>query len=215
MSHSEKLGTWAVIDIETTGVDPSYDQIIDVGFLQFKGLKCINRFSSLVHFDGELSSFIQKLTGIKKEMLLKAPPFKEVEVDLSELEGNFLIAHNSDFEMGFLKKSFDRFNQKSSSESGRETFVDSLYFLAILFPEYSSLKLDFFIREWGIRSEEVHRGFEDALDLLKVILTAAYLTKTDRHFFPFLSMQIQEKKLQDFFLFHFLFLSTSELKACG
>ena len=74
-----RLGKWAVLDIETTGADPVYDQVIDLGFLEFDGLKLVRKYSSLVYFEGELSSFIQKLTGITSKMLHKAPSFKEVE----------------------------------------------------------------------------------------------------------------------------------------
>ena len=127
MDH--RLGKWAVIDTETTGADANYDQVIDLGFLEFEGTKLIKKYSSLVNFEGELSSFIQKLTGINSKMLKKAPSFKSVEGELQELYGHKLIAHNSDFEAGFLQKSFDKIEDGST----REEFVDSLYFLAILF----------------------------------------------------------------------------------
>ena len=46
----EKLGKWALIDIETSGVNPEEDSIIDVGFLQFEGTKLVKKYSSLVRF---------------------------------------------------------------------------------------------------------------------------------------------------------------------
>ena len=59
------LGKWAVIDIETTGIDPMFDQVIDLGFLQFEGTKLIRKYSSLVKTDVKLSKFIQKLSRFK------------------------------------------------------------------------------------------------------------------------------------------------------
>ena len=47
------LGHWAVIDIETTGVDPSYDDIIDLGFLQFEGTKLVKIYTSLVRTENK------------------------------------------------------------------------------------------------------------------------------------------------------------------
>jgi len=44
------LGKWAILDIETTGLDSSYDKIIDVGFLQFDGTQLVKKYSSLVQF---------------------------------------------------------------------------------------------------------------------------------------------------------------------
>ncbi len=82
------LGRWAVIDIETTGIDPNYDAIIDLGFLQFEGTKLIKSYSSLVRTDIKLSQFIQKLTGIKQKDVEKAPHWSKVEPELLELAGH-------------------------------------------------------------------------------------------------------------------------------
>lgn len=209
MSNNHRLGKWAVIDIETTGADLSYDQVIDLGFLYFEGTKLIQKYSKLVQFDGELSSFIQKLTGITPKMLKHAPTWKEVEGDMQELYGLKLIAHNSDFEAGFLKKSFDKIDDGSP----REEFCDTLLFLGMLFPEYSSLKLENFIQDWGIADTETHRGYEDSVDLLKVILVASALTKKDKAFYQFLKLQLLEKKIlsEEFYLMQFLHLELDEL----
>ena len=85
MTTTTLLGQWAVIDIETTGADPSSDQVIDVGFLQFEGIKLVREYRSLVRFEGQLSHFIQKLTGINSSMLKKAPRWEEVENEIQSL----------------------------------------------------------------------------------------------------------------------------------
>jgi ATP-dependent DNA helicase DinG len=207
MSH--RLGKWAVIDIETSGADPSYDQVIDVGFLLFEGVTLVQKYTSLAQYPGELSSFIQKLTGITPKMLSKAPTYREVEKDIQELFGVKLIAHNSDFEQGFLKRSFDKIDDGSQ----REEFCDTMLFLGILFPEYSSLKLEHFIQDWKIAETETHRGYEDSLDLLKVILVATKMTRLDKSFYQFIKLQLLEKKVlaDEFWLMQFLHLSDDEL----
>lgn len=174
MNH--RLSRWAVIDVETTGADASYDQVIDLGFLLFEGTKLVQKYSSLVQYPGELSSFIQKLTGITPKMLGHAPTWREVEKELQELYGVKLIAHNSDFEQGFLKRSFDKIDDGTP----REEYCDTMLFLGLLFPEYSSLKLEHFIQDWKIAETETHRGYEDSLDLLKVVLVASKLTRLDK-----------------------------------
>lgn len=207
MSH--RLGKWAVIDIETSGADPSFDQVIDVGFLLFDGVTLVKKFTSLVQFPGELSNFIQKLTGINNKMLAHAPTWREVEKEVQELYGIKLVAHNADFEESFLKRSFDKIDDGSA----REEYCDTLLFLGLLFPEYSSLKLEHFIQDFGIAEAEIHRGFEDARDLLKVILTATAFTKLDKSFYQFIKLQLLEKKLDQFWLAQFLHLSDEEIQA--
>ena len=165
------LGKWAVVDIETTGVDPHRDDIIDVGFLLFDGCRLVKTYSSLVQSHSGVSHFIQKLTGITSEMVQKAPPWKETEVVLGELEGCDLLAHNAHFEKSFLKK----YCHECFDESSKTKFHDSLLFLGLLFPERSSLSLETFIIDFKIRESESHRGYQDSLDLLKVLLVACSL----------------------------------------
>ena len=102
------LGNWAVIDLETSGVNPNDDSIIDVGFLQFEGTKLVRKYNSLVRFPmsplhhDNYSQFIQKLTGITPKMLKSAPLWEEVLPEVQTLVDHHLLAHNSDFEESFL-----------------------------------------------------------------------------------------------------------------
>lgn len=210
---SKNLGKWAVIDIETTGIDPGSDSIIDLGYLQFEGTKLIKKFSSLVRYNtadsGDLSQFIQKLTGITPAMLKKAPRWEDVEPDLLELEGHTLLAHNASFEEKFLKKYFEKNNYRG--ESSETVFSDSLYFLAILFPEKTTLALEHFIMEFSLREKEDHRGFSDALDLLKVVLVAGFVSYQEKEKRFLLLSLIDKYKLDDFWYFKLFSLSLDEL----
>lgn len=207
MNHST-LGQWAVIDIETTGADAAHDQVIDVGFLQFDGTKLIREYRSLVRFDGVLSNFIQKLTGIHSEMLKRAPRWEEVEVEIQSLHGHYLLAHNSDFEESFLARSFRKIDGKSSE---KESYQDSILYLSLLFPQFSSLKLERFIVDFGLASGEIHRGFEDSLDLLKVILVATALVKDDREFCDNLKASFAKYQFSNFWYQNFFELTKSSL----
>jgi ATP-dependent DNA helicase DinG len=170
------LGSWAVIDIETTGVHPSNDEIIDLGYLQFEGTRLVRKFSSLVRPQHPVSSFITKLTGITNEHLSKAPLWETVEPELLMLEGHSLLAHNASFEEGFLKRYFDRLPMGEQ----RESYQDSMLFLGLLFPESGTLNLEHFLNFLGIAEKEEHRGLADSRDLLKVLLLATFLTHRDR-----------------------------------
>jgi len=207
------LGNWAVIDIETTGIDALNDSIIDIGFLQFEGTNLVKKYSSLVQFEGELSYFIQKLTGLNSKMLKKAPAWKQVENDVQELYGHYLLAHNADFEKSFLEKSFAKIEKGNGPmfEGEREKYEDSLFFLSLLFPHQGSLKLDNFIREWKIREKEEHRGFSDSLDLLKVMMVATALVIKDRELYFNVQAILKENKLEDLWLFKWLQLSLNDL----
>lgn len=205
------LGLWSVIDIETTGINPATDEIIDLGFLQFEGTKLIRSYSSLVRCENPISSFITKLTGITNDLLKKAPLWTQVEIDLFSLEGHALLAHNSTFEENFLKRYFDRLPQTGGR---RESFNDSMFYLALLFPEASALNLEYFINLLGIADKEEHRGLADSRDLLKTILAATYLSHLDRELRMKLS-EVFETLPQEFWYKKFFALSSKELTEIG
>ena len=208
-----KLGKWAVIDIETNGLDPLNDSIIDVGFLEFDGTKLIREYSSLVKFPqtrdrhDNLSHFIQKLTGINKKMLKNAPTWTDVQNEVQELYGHSLIAHNSDFEKSFLGSSFDKIDDGSK----REEFIDSMNYLALLHPEKSSLKLEGYILDFELAEKEKHRGFQDSLDLLKVMLISTYMCRLDSNKYSQLSLMFEKYELTNYWFYNFFNLSIDEL----
>jgi ATP-dependent DNA helicase DinG len=201
------LGSWSVIDIETTGINPATDEIIDLGFYQFEGTKLVRKFSSLVRSENPISNFISKLTGISNEQVAKAPAWNLVEIDLLSLEGHALLAHNAAFEQSFLKRYFDRLPQSVS----RESYQDSIFYLALLFPEASSLNLEYFITLLGISQKEEHRGLADSRDLLKTLLLATFLTHKDREFRMKL-MDVFQSFPDDFWYRHFFMLELNELE---
>lgn len=190
------LGRWAVIDIETTGIDANYDQIIDLGFLQFDGLKLIKKYSSLVRTEVKLSQFIQKLTGIKQNQIKDAPLWTKVEPELLELEGHHLLAHNANFEELFLQKYFDSLG----SDREEESFQDSMHFLALLFPERSRLNLESFLIDLGLSDKEAHRGLSDSIDLLKVVLLASFMAQKDAELYAFVSNLIADFSSEEMWL---------------
>lgn len=202
------LGKWAVLDIETTGADPLEDQIIDIGFLQFDGLQLVRKYQSLVKTDKNLSYFIQKLTGINHQMLLRAPLWEEICPELQDLYGHKILAHNSDFEKSFTQKYFDRIDDGTS----REEFVDSLLFLGTLFPQRSTLNLEGFIQDFKIASKETHRGFQDALDLLKVMLASIFHLQHHKKWFHACKNSFDRNQLNDHWFYHFLNLTTEDLE---
>ncbi len=202
------LGRWTIIDIETTGVDPYNDDIIDVGFLSFEGTTLVKKYSSVVRPEYPPSYFIQKLTGLTEDILKKAPLWESVEPEVTELFGQPLIAHNAEFEKSFLAPFFDEVDDGS----GRESYEDSMPFLALLFPYKQSFKLENFIVDWGIAEGEVHRGLEDSIDLLKVLLTAIRVVKSDREYSQTLMALFHKYDLKKYWYYELFNLFDDELE---
>ena len=66
---------YSVIDIETTGLNPGYDTIIELAAIKVRDNIIVDKFSSLVNPNIKISSFITSLTGITNEMLQYAHLF--------------------------------------------------------------------------------------------------------------------------------------------
>jgi ATP-dependent DNA helicase DinG len=161
----------------------------------------------LVRSEVTLSQFIQKLTGIKQSMVSKAPVWSKVEPDLMELEGHDLLAHNAGFEQKFLQKYFDKNDQGEQ----RESYQDSIFYLALLFPERSKLNLETFMIDLGIADKEEHRGLADSIALLQVLLVATYVAHQDIEMMIMLKKQMSEFYSEEFWYRNFFELEDDEL----
>lgn len=100
--------TFAVIDLETSGGSPRLGAgITEIGVVKVRGGVVLGTFQSFIDPGHVLPPFITQLTGITDEMLLSAPFIDEVLPTLFEFLGSpdetVLVAHNSPFDMSFLK----------------------------------------------------------------------------------------------------------------
>jgi DNA polymerase-3 subunit epsilon len=149
---------YCVIDIETNGSKPETAQVIEVGAVMLQDGKVIDRFESFVEC-AFLPEYITKITGIIPEDLVNAPSRVEVLTKLRVfLDDAVFVAHNANFDYGFLNHSFDRFglgsigNQKLCSiDLARRTIKSERYGLAYL---SDSLELGDHVH---------HRAFSDAM----------------------------------------------------
>ncbi len=155
---------FCVIDIETNGSKPQTAQVIEVGAVMMKNGEIIDRFESFVEC-AFLPEYITKITGITPEDLIGAPTRLSVLTKLRLfMEDAIFVAHNANFDYGFLNHSFDRFglgsigNQKLCSiDLARRTIESERYGLAYL-NESLSLGVDVH-----------HRAYSDALTTSKLL----------------------------------------------
>ncbi|EGQ1621714.1 ATP-dependent helicase, partial [Staphylococcus pseudintermedius] len=98
---------YAVVDLETTGNQADYDEIIQIGITFVRNNQIIDHYHSMIKTDLTIPTFIQALTSIEEEMLNQAPYFKEVAHKIySKIKDCIFVAHNVNFDLNFLKRSF-------------------------------------------------------------------------------------------------------------
>ncbi|TAE31673.1 MAG: DEAD/DEAH box helicase [Candidatus Kapaibacterium sp.] len=157
-----RLGEFVALDFETTGLNPKEDMIIEVGAVRYRAGQEVERFSTLVNPERKLSLEIAQLTGIQPEELKSAPNLTSMANKLYAFLGDSpIMAHNADFERKFLQSLF--------GEDYLPKMMDSCHLLAYVYPFAPTLSLEYFIRQFGIRDHEHHRGLQDALDMVEVV----------------------------------------------
>ena len=81
--------------------------ITEIGVVKVKGGEVLGTFQSFVDPGHSLPVFITQLTGISDEMLVSAPFIDEILPTLFEFLGSaeetVVVAHNSPFDLSFLK----------------------------------------------------------------------------------------------------------------
>jgi len=96
--------TFVVVDLETTGGDPSASAITEVGAVKVRAGEVIGEFQTLVHPGVAIPPFIQVLTGISNAMVATAPRIGSVLPTFLEFaRDSVLVAHNAGFDISFLK----------------------------------------------------------------------------------------------------------------
>lgn len=156
------LGRIAVVDVETTGLDPAQAHVIEVGALFVApGAEPVRR-SWLVRPPGPVPAWITALTGLDAAELSAAPPLGAVEEEIAQaLAGWTLVAHNAAFERSFL-----------GAMVANATFLDSCVLTHLLYPELPSHSLDALVRWAGVGGGAQHRALGDAEDTLAVLEVA-------------------------------------------
>jgi DNA polymerase-3 subunit epsilon len=96
--------TFVVVDLETTGGSPATSAITEIGAVKVRGGEVLGEFATLVNPQTEIPPFIAVLTGITDSMVATAPTIAAVLPAFLEFaRGSVLVAHNSPFDVGFLR----------------------------------------------------------------------------------------------------------------
>lgn len=160
---------YSIIDIEGNGGRYREECIIDIAIYQFDGQKITDQFSSLVNPEDEITSFVQKLTGITPNMVKTAPKFHEIAKRVIEItKGTTLVGHNIDFDYRMLRQSFKRLGYDYKIAT-----LDTIPLAQKLIPEAETYSLGKLVKSLGIPLVQAHRAQGDAratLDLFKLLM---------------------------------------------
>ncbi len=150
---------FVAFDLETTGLSPENDRMIEIGAVIMQNGKEIRRYQTFVDPKRKLEQKIVDLTGINQEMLKDAPSSEEVLPQFLEFVGNRpLVAHNAKFDLSFLIAECNRQGIKHDF-----TAVDTLPLSQQLLPHLGRHKLDTVAKALKLPSFNHHRAADDAM----------------------------------------------------
>lgn len=158
-SRLEILSDYVVLDFETTGKDPTWDEIIEVAAVRIRNNQEVDCFTSLVKPNAVIDNFISDLTGITNEMVASASHIKEILPKLIQFIGNdIVVGHNIvSFDANFMyDKCQEHLNYNFSND-----LVDTLRLSRLLFPSEAHHRLEDLVKLFGVENKDAHRALAD------------------------------------------------------
>lgn len=149
---------FSIIDIETTGLRPGQDKIIEIAIFNSDGHKVIDEFHTLIHPECRIPSRITSITGIDDKMVKGAPKFYEVARKIVEFTANrVFVAHNSSFDYRFVKAEYQALGFDYSRKN-----LCTVKLSREFIPARPSYSLKNICRDLNISLSDHHRAKADA-----------------------------------------------------
>lgn len=160
-------GRYIIFDLETTGLSAATERIIEIGAVKVENGEISESFDLFVDPEKTITPEITRLTSITNEMVAGAPK----EADALEQFFRFcdgcdiLVAHNADFDMGFLRAAIRRCGREEDPVQ-----IDTLVMARAMYPELKKHKLDTIAERLGVTQKHHHRADDDARVLAEIFL---------------------------------------------
>lgn len=160
---------YTLIDIETTGLDPRFDSIIEIGAIKIRENEVLGSYNTLIKTTDTyedvntktkyVSSFITKLTGINNEMIEKEgiSERKAIEEFLNFIQDDILVGYNVNFDINFLYDSSLQYMNIPMTNN----FIDVMRIARKHLKEMKHHRLKDLIKYYDISDENHHRAIRD------------------------------------------------------
>lgn len=185
------LRSYIAFDLETTGLSPEQNEIIEIGALKVRDGKVRERFMEFARPKEAITPVITNLTGITNEMVECARGSSEVVRDFLDFcEDDILIGHNIIFDYSFVKVS-----AASLGMDFEKSGVDTLKIARKVHKDMESKSLGSLCEYYHIDNQSAHRAYHDALATAKLYQTLAhYFEEKEPKLFQPLVLNFKQKK---------------------
>ena len=149
---------YVVLDLETTGLSPASDEIIDIAAIRYISGAKVSEFSTLVKPSIPIPQEITDITGITDDMVADAPDIDEALDGLSMFMNpdDLVVGHNVGFDVRFLAAAYSRIGKEFMPEA-----FDTCAVSRMLYPELPKHRLIDLMKAFGIRESQSHTAYDD------------------------------------------------------
>lgn len=153
------VADYVVFDLETTGISPKTDEVVEVSAVKVEHGKVTDEFSTLVNPKRRIPYGASRVNGITDDMVAEAPFFEQVlEEFLQFIEGFVLVGHNiARFDMNFLYRDVEKYFERSLAND----YIDTLQMARRELPNLEHHRLTDLAEYYGISAEGAHRALND------------------------------------------------------
>ena len=150
---------FCVLDVETTGLSPRVNGIIEIGIVKVSNLKIVDKYHSLINPGKDIPYFITQLTGITNEEVYDAPFFEDISAEVEDfISGSVLTAHNFSFDNSFLRREFRYIGKEYPQNPG----LCTMKLARRLYPLLKSKSLKSVCAHLKLKNKDAHRALSDA-----------------------------------------------------
>jgi len=167
---SVKDVTFVAFDCETTGLVAPQDRIVELGAVKFRGGRVLAEFGELVNPGRDIPAAATDVSGINNEMVQGKPSIAEVLPRfLAFIDSAVLLAHNADFDMGFLRAAA----HAVGLDSPGNLIIDTIKLAKKAYPGLPSYSLQPLVEKLRLPANTAHRALDDAIQCMKVFQICA------------------------------------------
>ena len=152
---------YVVFDLETTGLSPITDTIIEISAIKVKKGTIQDQFSTLVNPNRPIPYAATQVNGITDRMVADAPALKDaLESFLAFIGDEVLVGHNiHSFDMKFLNCAMQEFYRRDLGND----YIDTLYMARRWVKELARHRLIDLAAHFHLSTQGAHRALNDCV----------------------------------------------------
>lgn len=150
---------FVAFDVETTGLDNFYHNIVELSAVKYIDHQEVGVFSTLIDPERDIPEEASNISGITDNMVFGKPKFRDIADEFLEfIKGAVLIAHNAQFDLGFINSSLALMEKTALTNK----YVDTLDMTRKTYSGLKSYALQKLAVYFEIKVTAAHRAEDDA-----------------------------------------------------